>query len=347
MGNEILMARRTAQAMPLEHVLCALCDASDEELLVTKKGFRVVRCRRCRLVYVNPRPQAEALAVLYNAAPEGHGAVAGEAVHPGHERYKMRKFQRAVAFIRAYQPQARHVFDLGCARGAFLALAASQGWVPYGSDVNPHFVAALQRQYGPRVQLQQGTRLAFPDAAFDVVTLFDTIEHLPAPLATLHEVRRVLRPGGLCVITTPNVEGLFPRCTYRFLGRTLGAWEHPTPPAHLYQFAPHTLRALLDRAGLPPVAMRTFGIYPPYTALQLENAVIEAIKHRRSPKPHPPLAATSHRKDAAAGAPAHPLRKLPRLGLRVACWALVGSLYPLARLCDRSDAMLVAARKPA
>ena len=85
--------------------------------------------------------------------------------------------------------------------------------------------------------------LDLPAASFDVITLYDSIEHLTAPLATLAEVRRLLGPGGIVHLVTPNVGGL----QARVLGRY---WYHYKPGEHLYYFSPKTLRATLERAGL-------------------------------------------------------------------------------------------------
>ncbi len=85
--------------------------------------------------------------------------------------------------------------------------------------------------------------LDLPAASFDVITLYDSVEHLTDPVATLAAVRRLLVPGGIVHLVTPNVGGL----QARLLGRL---WYHYKPGEHLFYFAPRTLHATLEAAGL-------------------------------------------------------------------------------------------------
>ena len=101
-----------------------------------------------------------------------------------------------------------HVLDAGCGVGygsAFLAQTASR---VVGVDQSEEAVAYARRRYGrPNVEFAIGDLLALdrPDAAFDVVCAFETIEHLRDQEGFLAEMRRVLRPGGTFFVSTPRV----------------------------------------------------------------------------------------------------------------------------------------------
>ena len=80
----------------------------------------------------------------------------------------------------------------------------------------------------------------FKSNSFDVVTLFDVIEHLPNPNATIKEIRRILKPNGLIAVTTPNI-GSIPA---RLLGRN---WEEiKRVREHIYFFSEVTLKRMLE-----------------------------------------------------------------------------------------------------
>ena len=89
---------------------------------------------------------------------------------------------------------------------------------------------------------------SLPSASFDVVTLWDVIEHVPEPLATLRRAHNLLSRDRVIAIQTPNIGGLFPRMSY-LVARRLDYWPHPEPPVHLFQFSTRTLDRLLRTAG--------------------------------------------------------------------------------------------------
>ncbi len=100
--------------------------------------------------------------------------------------------------------------------------------------------------------------------SIDVLTMFDVIEHVPDPLGDLRKASDLVAPGGLLVVSTPNIDGLFPRISLRF-AKTLDYWPHPEPPYHLYQFSVITLAAMLQKAGFELIETRHYAIDLAYT----------------------------------------------------------------------------------
>lgn len=107
------------------------------------------------------------------------------------------------------------VLDLGCANGSQMVQCGLQGAAVYGQDLNPKSVASANaklRHFSITGLAKVGdvSELAFDDSSFDVVLSSDFHEHLdrPAQVATLSEVRRVLKPGGFLFVKTPNLNYL-------------------------------------------------------------------------------------------------------------------------------------------
>jgi hypothetical protein len=167
------------------------------------------------------------------------------------------------------------------------------------------------------------------------------------PAEALAAANRVLKRDGLLVITTPNIDGLFPRVTYRLLAQTIGAWEHPTPPHHLYQFSRRTLGALLDKSGFELVSTKTRPMGLRFTVQQMQSAIIDALKRRTGARAPHRLEAVVEAQPAGPGNSRRPFwSRVPRASVAAFSWSLTAALYaiPVASL-GLGDSMIVVARK--
>jgi 2-polyprenyl-3-methyl-5-hydroxy-6-metoxy-1,4-benzoquinol methylase len=316
----------------------------------------VVRCRLCGLVYVSPRPrQRSELDVLYTNARYSSRQVA-HALHEG----RTREAQWRLDQLESYAAARGTLLDVGCSAGSFLLAARERGWDVHGIDVSPDAVRHASTALNLDARVATLEDAPFAPRSFDAITIFECIEHMLQPGEALRAAWRLLKDDGVLLITTPNIDGFVPRATYFLLGRTIGAWEHPTPPHHLYQFSRRTLGLLLRQARfrIASCATRPMGLR--YTIRQLESAIVEVL-HRRVgrtralaylPARLMGAAWTSRGADVAphdgpvrgtAGRPS-----LPRRAVFAFCWALMRLLYAVpVRTLGIGDSMLVAARKAA
>ena len=129
--------------------------------------------------------------------------------HNIYEPYRRRKLRtatvrlnRIATYVSSIRPK---LLDVGCSLGATVEGAVRRGWDAHGVDVSADAVAyCLDR--GLSCTTTRGLRLPYPDATFDVVTAWHVIEHVPNVTETLREWRRVLKPGGLLVMETPDTD---------------------------------------------------------------------------------------------------------------------------------------------
>lgn len=211
---------------------------------LVKSGFDLYRCADCDHLVVHPFPSPEALARLYSfeAGYQTHAESPGEAERPAHP-----KFEQRVDRVRRHRAGGR-LLDVGCSYGVFLRVARERGFEAQGVELSAD-TAALARKQGFEVFVGSLFDAGFPDASFDVVHAGDVIEHLADPRSFVREIRRILAPGGLVVVATPNHAAFFPRATLA-LERALGVpWSHSTPPQHLHQFSTASLARLLGANG--------------------------------------------------------------------------------------------------
>jgi 2-polyprenyl-3-methyl-5-hydroxy-6-metoxy-1,4-benzoquinol methylase len=82
--------------------------------------------------------------------------------------------------------------------------------------------------------------------------MWDVLEHVADPAATVRSAAEVLKEDGLLALSTPNIGGIFPRLSFR-AARWVGRWPHPEPPHHLFQFSKATVSRLLAQGGVTPI----------------------------------------------------------------------------------------------
>lgn len=230
----------------LEYVSCNACGRDDAEPVEVQRGFRIVRCRGCGLVYVNPRPSAEALPAFYAAYHSRGGKNEAD-----WDRLMERVFREAAALFDASRNGngPGRLLDVGCGFGGFVALMRQKGWYAEGIDVSPAAVRSANKR-GLAVRLSSFEELDAAEPPYDGITLFYVLEHLPNPMGALRKAFTLLAPGGMLLLRVPHTAPIV-RLLSPFGGRELF-----DPPYHLYDFSPAVLGTMLRAAGFASV--RTF-----------------------------------------------------------------------------------------
>ncbi len=144
------------------------------------------------------------------------------------------------------------LLDVGCGLGFFVKRAgACAGWEAVGYEISPDAVRYARERLGlENVCCGRVEGASLPDGSFDLITLWDVIEHLPEPDALLQELARLLAPGGILFLHTPNaaVQLLKARWKMRLLGERPGG-HYLEARDHLHLYTMRTLRVLLERNG--------------------------------------------------------------------------------------------------
>lgn len=253
---QALAAPRVRADVERKHIPCNHCGGTETRPFCPENGRSLVQCVNCGLVYVSPRPDPNELYALYGESyfnNDDSGTV-GYSNYIRDESNIRKTFQRRLKRVERFaRPGA--LLDVGCAAGFFLSEAQARGWGVQGLDVS-HFAARYTRdRFG--IPAQQGSllELDYPDGAFDMVTMWDVIEHVPDPHAHFAKIARLLRPGGVFALATPDVGSLPARLTgKRWVGYKL-------QEEHVYYFSAKTLRAMLDQAGFEVVDVYHVGKY--------------------------------------------------------------------------------------
>ncbi|MFH1107115.1 MAG: class I SAM-dependent methyltransferase [Candidatus Micrarchaeota archaeon] len=247
------MAGKTGQAKgkAYEEVKCNLCCSDDYDVVYparhagkpTGESYcasgnevlldQVVKCRKCGLVYVNPRLKGEAIV-------EGYAQAVDE-TYVSQARGREATFRSSLKLIEKHRPGKGRILDIGCAAGFFLKAAKESGWEEHGVEPSRWLADYGRKKLG--LDIKPGTlkEAKYPPEYFDVVTLWDVLEHVPDPRAELEEAGRVLKPGGLLVVNYPNFGSRLAKIAGRRWWFLLSV--------HLWYFTPHTLKAMLAKTG--------------------------------------------------------------------------------------------------
>jgi SAM-dependent methyltransferase len=277
----------------MESVTCDLCHSDQSEVVtrqqdllleVTNDEFTIVKCCRCGLVYLNPRPSKELLSSYYPTVyyPPVQANVRTQfqqqarkvsaqikrwvledyygypsTVSAGWSRIVRRILLWPDKVLREFK--GRHplpwrgegkVLDVGCGSGGHLKTLKDQGWEPHGIEISE--VAAAHARELVTGNIHTGTleSAPFPPQSFDLILMSHSLEHLPSPVSALRLVHRLLKDDGLLVVTVPNVDSL----EFKLFGR----WWFPLdPPRHFYHFDRHSLSGIFAQAGFRLQRVRT------------------------------------------------------------------------------------------
>ena len=253
-----------------ETVRCNFCRADNFDVLI-KNGrdrrhnlpgeFRLVKCRQCGLVYLNPRPTTEALSAYY---PEDYAPYRQRGVFG----YLTRRLRQREAFsLRRSLPAAAEVLEVGCAAGDLLVPLREAGFRVTGVELSEHAATIARTHHHLDVHTATLADAPLAGRTFDAVVMRNVIEHVPDPRADLERAASMLRPGGLLFIRTDNVGSLD--------ARVFGAlWYGFDFPRHFTLFSRETLAAFVQSAGLDVTQVR-YSLVPTHWIMSFRYWVSE------------------------------------------------------------------------
>ena len=225
------------------------CAAALEPTDIVLVEGALLRCAECgQLVSQCTEDAYRAALAKWDTAmgtlPDGRSAARHEAVR--------RRWLAAILDLLGNTPSATRLLDVGCSSGAFLRTAAAVGLKVDGVEPSPE-AAETARQAGFKVFSGVLEEARYPDGAFDAVTLIELVEHLREPRALLAECRRILRPGGVVMVTTPNAASW----TARVLGAHWEVFSLRGMGGHVSFFNPDSLGLLAARTGFAVARLET------------------------------------------------------------------------------------------
>ena len=153
--------------------------------------------------------------------------------------------------IERCRPGKGRILDVGCSYGVFIEEAAKLGWDACGCEINPVTGNYSREHFGGKVHAGDLATAPFPLASFDVITLWDVIEHQPDPAAFLKNAAKYLKDDGIIFLQVPNFDSYIS-------GLKKDGWDWLTPGDHKYFFTPATLVRTAAAAGFSLIYLKTW-----------------------------------------------------------------------------------------
>lgn len=216
--------------------LCPSCRSSIEAHAIEshfdrigQKTYQLFSCFKCGVVFSEPREEVgpnwyEKAAPIRDLEPRSHP----------------KKDWRYQIFFKEHLPPG-NILDVGCGDGGFLLLARAKGFKVFGVDYDSRMIAIAKERGIDRAESAEFKRYFEKrhEGEFDVVTLFDVLEHTPEPAQLLEWIKPLIKPGGYIAITLPNALRPLP----------WGREEHDYPPHHFTRWTPDAMKNFINLHG--------------------------------------------------------------------------------------------------
>jgi 2-polyprenyl-3-methyl-5-hydroxy-6-metoxy-1,4-benzoquinol methylase len=236
-----------------ETVNCPLCNKDDYTLKHQIESWKIVQCKLCDFIYVNPRLQKKELLNIYTESYFDRTDV-GYYHYKENKELRKKNFQKWIDDSIQFLSPAENcnALDIGCAAGYCLEIFKAKGWDASGIELNIEYANQLQ-QDGHKVYSSP-----FLDAQLDkkykVITLFDVVEHLSDLQEHFLKINSILDENGIVILITPDYNSL----QRKLLGKK---WFQFKPVEHINYFSIATFKKLATQTGFEIIADKKAGQY--------------------------------------------------------------------------------------
>lgn len=256
-------------------VTCDSCNSGHAKKIIKIADYQIVQCDHCGLRYVNPQPTEGFFKRYYSRDYYDGGYEDGYKDYLGNEAEFAVDWEKRIDELEEMVDKNnldRNILEIGCGPGMFLKRLADRGWKCTGIEFSD-WASDYARN---RLELNIITGDIFDfkseNDQFDVVIMWDTIEHLRKPRATLEEIRRILKQNGILQLTTGQVADL-----HELLAPGYSMWY--VLPAHLFFYSKSAMRYLLETAGFKKIMITSSKLSFKSVIYLLIKKILHNMKH--------------------------------------------------------------------
>lgn len=243
---------------------CYLCKSKSVHLAFTKLSHEIWLCDNCQLYSLKFDYDYDKFIHDYYQKGyfTGNKKLRAYADYEGDKPVISMNMRNYLRLIRSYLRNPRNLsnlkspklLDCGCAMGFFMEEANRMGFDTYGVDISKYAAERAQHLFDGKVKLGPVEKVdkIFAKEKFDVITMFDLIEHLKDPILVLEKLKNLLNKDGIIVLQTGDVSSNWAK-------RQGQNWHFFAPPQHLHFFSRATIKKMLEAAGCKVIKIETEG----------------------------------------------------------------------------------------
>lgn len=264
------MSKATIQnTMPIK---CLICGSMKQRAIFEESGIDILQCYDCRHVFSS-----------FPANPH-YDEYWGEEVAEDDHFYwnKARSRMHQDFFQKFLVGRSGRLLDMGCGLGFFVkGVSSYENWQAYGCEISPVAVRYAREKLNlQNVICGRLKDVEFPPNSFDLITIWDVLEHLRRPDPVLRHCNALLKEGGTCFIYTPNVRLQLLRARLMKLLMNMGMLYGDTclqPRDHLHHYSISSIRNLLERNGFSNI--KALHMHPIQSFSGRKSAIAREIKN--------------------------------------------------------------------
>ena len=249
--NKLLRSKKKLKKF-LKERNCPSCNSKKKSTVCKKDGLKIVKCKKCDLIFVSPTFDYDHYINLYKKIE--YQKITKKLSEKSHTYRRNRFGRERVNILNKFLKKNKkyNVLEIGSSTGFFIEEANNRGWKTLGLELNPSAVSFAQKR-GLNVKNEDFLKTNF-DEKFDIICAFDVLEHLIDPKKIVQAAYKNLKKGGLLFVYVPNWQS----ASRLLLGEKNSHFIWPTH--HLTYFTPYTLQSFFKKNKFKMIFWETQGL---------------------------------------------------------------------------------------